>query len=191
MKVTFGNFEKLTNFDTIKKMNYSYEIFKFDKDCFGCSTYLNIFFACLLLILQIFNHLCTSKSEIIAFSIIMLFYIGFIIKKYELLQKIKKQTFRKIIIENNNDITLYDNNDNIIKINQQRIVSNKISRIGLGTFCILPFPYHTYWYSCSIVKLGDIEIITDSGEKYNIIISDIENFITNSIYQNVTNTTIY
>ena len=172
-------------------MSYNYEIYKFDKDCFGCSVYLNILFACLLLILQIFNHLYTSKSEIIAFSIIMFFYIGFIIKKYELLQKIKKQTFRKIIVENNDDITLYDNNDNIIKINQQRIVSNKISKIGLGTFFILPFPYHTHCYSCCIVKLGEIEIITDSGERYNIIISDIENFLINSIYQNVTNTTIY
>ena len=172
-------------------MDYTYELYKFDKDCFSCSTYLNIFFACLLLILQILNHLYTSKSEIIAFSIIMLFYIGFTIKKYELYQKLKKQSFRKIIIENNDHITLYDNNDNIIKINRQNIISNKISKIGLGTFFILPFPYHTHWYSCCIVKLGDIEIMTNSGEKYNIIISDIENFITNSIYQNVTNTTIY
>ena len=173
-------------------MNYSFEIYKFDKDCFTFSTYLNIFFCCLLLGLQMYNCFIHTLVNIFVFSIIILLYFVCTIKKYGILQKIKKQVFHKIIIDSDNNITLYDYNGNITNISQQNIVSNKISKIGLGVFYIFPCsPYNTYLYNWCIVKLGDIEITTSSGKKYSIIISDIENFITNTIFQNINRTTIY
>ena len=169
-------------------MNYSFELYKFDLDCFRCSVYLSIFFICLFIVSQIFIHSFDSILGILVFIVEMLVFIICMIRIYKFHYKLKTQMFRKIVVDEDSNITLYGYNDNIVHIGRQNVLSNKITKI---TLIIFPFRSHTSCELEFIFKLGNIEITTISGEKYNIIISDIENFIKNTIYKNVIGFTAY
>lgn len=164
----------------MNKDNYfEYKIYQCDKFCFR----LKIFFIIILLLIIGALSIFLIITKVIEYNIWNLFFLCLVIcfSSYLLYEDIKylkiieNQIYRKLILDNhNNIIKLIDKSDNIIQFGFCDIKQVQIKKYKLRSRC------------SNIAVLGKIEFSIED-EKYSIIISDINNFIQNSIFQNVTN----
>lgn len=146
-----------------------------------------------IIFLILFVILLKLVADIFYYTIgfFIFIYIFFLISsKINLFWKIKTQKFTKLTIDDNS-IFLITKDNCTIKVDKEDIIYNKIIRIGFRFINLFyPSSYGSI-YNSSLVKIGEVEFVTKQGEKYSIIISNIESFIINTEYCNVFSTIVY
>ena len=156
---------------------FEYEIYQWDKFCFKLKILFIVIM--LLIIVILFSFLIITEFKkcniwnISFVCLLSLFLSYFLFEDIKYLRIIENQKYRKLILDNHNNlIKLIDKSDNIIPLEFSNINKVQIEK------------YELIFAMLNIVRLGNIEFFI-SGEKHSIIISDIDNFIQNSIFQNV------
>ena len=164
--------------------NFSYEVYKFDKDCLKFFIFVDFVMLFLFLIGFFVCYINEQFFEVLFFIILCPLYSYFILfTRIKFLNSINNQKFFKITIDGNDNVSLIDRNNTAFNFNTNDIAKNEIIKFGISAlFSFLRT------YSCSFLKFGQIKFITKSGEVHNIIISDIDDFLSKTVYQNVVDT---
>ena len=172
--------------------SFSYEVYKFDKDCINFSIIICYIILFVLSIVFIPLVCMFFANEDYDFSIFVVFLFGWIglfcliSQRRKLISDINKQKFCKIIVNEDSSVELIGNSCENLKLNLSDIVKNEITRIGVSMHL-----GGVYGFESCLIKLGLIKFTTKSGEVHSIIISNINDFLSNTVYQNVVNTKLF
>ncbi len=150
-------------------MNFNCKEYKLDKKIQNKSV-VNIFsiIFCMLCIVLVID---ANGSNITIFCLIIMFFSLF--REIRFFRIINNQKYCKLILDSNNyQIKLIDKNNNVINIEINNIKKIQIKKIANRPICdILCYSF------------ANVEFI--GNESYNIIISDVDDFIKNINFQNI------
>ena len=153
-----------------------FSIFKFDKTAlFAVICFLYILSIGLFLgVLKLYLSETFSILQGIIAIFILLLIVLLTLNKIKFYRFITSQKYRLLRVENDGTIELFDNKDNKIILPKNDIINNNIViyKILLGKNSIG-------------LKIGVVTFFDKNNNEYKIAISDIEEFIKHTIYNNI------